>query len=378
MKRFASIPIFLLLVALISCSKGSTTEVPPVRPNPPVIPAEKDSVIPDPLGSNSNPRAEYPGYVLEWSDEFDGSSLDLSKWSYETGTGVNGDFGTGQLDRATDRPENVSIKTNVPNANGNVLTITTVNAFYMDRMYTSGRINTKEKAAFGPGYRIEARIRAKDVRYKGQGFAFWMMPAEKPDTLPHIMWPQGGEIDIMEYVGSIPRYNLGTVHYAWFWENNQYKDWNHGHKGGYYSYLNKQVPEVNPSYGDYPAPKGDQSAGSEAFHVYRIDWYNNRIEFAIDNNVYHIHYFNDGDAFDSGNKDGQDKDAKVTMGDKRILKSEYSNHFEEWSPFEHKFYMILSAGVGGKDNQTYGGAIVPEAKFPCETYIDWVRVYKRN
>jgi len=37
------------------------------------------------------------------NDEFTGSSLDISKWNYETGTGVNGDFGTGQLDYATNR-----------------------------------------------------------------------------------------------------------------------------------------------------------------------------------------------------------------------------------------------------------------------------------
>jgi hypothetical protein len=38
-------------------------------------------------------------------------------------------------------------------------------------------------------------------------------------------------------------------------------------------------------------------------------------------------------------------------------------------------YAILSAGVGGS-NTTYGGAVVPEAQFPCSVYIDWVRVYK--
>lgn len=376
MKRFPLLIPAFFAILIISCSKDPDTPpivVPPVTP-----PVQEDTFKVDPPGSASNPRPEYPGYILEWHDEFDGTSLDLSKWTYETGTGVNGDFGTGQLDRATDRTDNVSIKSGVPNANGNVLNITTIQAFFMDRNYTSGRINTKNKAAFGPGYRIEARVWAKDVRYKGQGFAFWMMPAEKPDTLPHIMWPQGGEIDIMEYVGAIPRYNLGTVHYAWFWENNQWKDWNHGHKGGYYSYNDKEVPDVNPSYGDYPVMKGDLSAGSEAFHVYRIDWYNDRIEFAIDNNIYHIHYFNDGAAFDNGQQDGQDEDRKLLLNTKRVLLSEYSNHFEEWFPFEHKFYMILSAGVGGKDNQTYGGAIVPEAKFPCNTYIDWVRVYKRN
>ena len=45
----------------------------------------------------------------------------------------------------------------------------------------------------------------------------------------------------------------------------------------------------------------------------------------------------------------QDKDGIKTIGGKRVMASEYSNHFAEWSPFEHKFYIILTAGVGGKD-----------------------------
>src|SRR4051812_27155343 len=43
--------------------------------------------------------------TLVWSDEFNGTALDLNTWNIETGTGINGDWGTGQLDRATDRPE---------------------------------------------------------------------------------------------------------------------------------------------------------------------------------------------------------------------------------------------------------------------------------
>jgi hypothetical protein len=45
---------------------------------------------------------------------------------------------------------------------------------------------------------------------------------------------------------------------------------------------------------------------------------------------------------------------------------------------ENNLYIILSAGVGGDDNRTYGGAIVPEAVFPCSVIIDWVRVYKKS
>ncbi|WP_418501646.1 hypothetical protein [Flagellimonas sp.] len=60
---------------------------------------------------------------------------------------------------------------------------------------------------------------------------------------------------------------------------------------------------------------------------------------------------------------------------RRVTVSEYSNHFDEWHPFEHRMFVILSAGVGGSDH-TYGGPIVPEAQFPTSVYIDWVRVYR--
>lgn len=309
---------------------------------------------------------------LVWSDEFNDGKLDLTKWSYETGTGIDGNWGTGQLDRATDRPENVSFQNDVPGAEGGCLVITTRSEKFMDRNYTSGRINTKDKGAWGPGHRIVARVHARDVKYQGQGFAFWMMPQEKPADRDFIMWPQGGEIDIMEYVGSIPYNNLATVHYAWEWQNNEYKDWNHGHLGGYYNYETRQVPDPpEPGYGNFPPPEGDLNAGSGGFHEYGLDWYQDRLEFFIDGEVYHIHYLNDGGAY---SLDGEDRLGIKIVDGKRVMVSEYSNHFDEWHPFEHKMYAILSAGVGGAD-RTYGGPIVPAAQFPCKVFIDWVRVY---
>ncbi|GAB2773884.1 glycoside hydrolase family 16 protein [Salinimicrobium soli] len=316
-----------------------------------------------------------PGEVgdLVWHDEFNQGQLDLTKWNYESGTGINGDWGTGQLDRATSRSENVSFENGIAGADGGCLVITTRKENYIDRNYTSGRINTSGKSSWGPGYRIVARVMPKGVRYQGQGFAFWMMPAEKPAGESHLMWPQGGEIDIMEYVGSIPYNNLGTVHYAWFWENNEYKDWNHGHLGAYYNYQDQQVPNpAEPGYGNFPPPSNAPYAGSASFHTYGIDWYHDRMEFFVDDNVYHIHYFKDGGAF---TEDGEDDMSVRTIDGKRVGVSEYSNHFEEWHPFEHKMFMILSAGVGGSD-YTYGGPIVPEAQFPAAVFIDWVRVYK--
>ena len=199
------------------------------------------------------------------------------------------------------------------------------------------------------------------------------MPDEIPQGYDYIMWPQGGEIDIMEYVGAIPYHNLGTVHYAWSWENNEYQDWNHGHLGAYYSYEYQEVPNPSePGYGNFPPEENDQNAGSTAFHEYGVDWYNNRLEFFVDDQIYHIHYFEDGSAY---SKDGEDQINIRNINGRRVGVSEYSNHFNQWRPFEHKMYAILSAGVGGA-NYTYGGPIIPEAEFPCSVYIDWVRVYE--
>ncbi len=355
----------VILLSFVACKKNKHSALAPVIPETPEV---------KPGGNNAT---VYPGYDLTWQDEFTATALDGQKWNYETGTGVNGDFGTGQLDRATNRIDNIAVQTGVKDADGGALAITTKREDFMDRHYTSGRINTQGKFACGPGYRVEARIWSRDVRYKGQGFAFWMMPAEIPAGQKYLMWPQGGEIDIMEYVGAIPNYNLGTVHYAWSWENNQYNDWNHGHKGAYFSYANKEEPQTKPSYGGWPITIDDKNSGSGGFHTYRIDWFTDRIEFSVDDQIYHINYFKDGTMLGQ-NADGEDQDMTKMVDGKRRMLSEYSHHFTEWHPFDHQFYIILSAGVGGNDNYSYGGKITPEAVFPCSTFVDWVRVYKRK
>jgi beta-glucanase (GH16 family) len=310
---------------------------------------------------------------LVWEDDFNSGQLDDGAWNIETGTGVNGDWGTGQVDRATGRTQNISFQNEVPGAENGCMVITTQKESYIDRNYTSGRINTAGKVSWGQGHRIVARVYPRDVRYQGQGFAFWMMPDEVPEGWDYIMWPQGGELDIMEYVGVMPYHNLGSVHYAWFWENNQWQSWNHGHQGYYYSYASNDVPEPEPSlYSEAPPAINDENAGCNAFHTYGIDWYNDRLEFFVDDHVYHIHYFNDGGAFLI---DGQDEAYIKELNSKNIGVSECSNHFAEWHPFEHQMYVILSAGVGGSSN-TYGGAIVSEAEFPCSVFVDWVRVYQ--
>src|ERR1035437_4389793 len=94
----------LVFLSVLSCKKSPTTATAPIVITPPPPPA--DTIANTPI----IPPIIYSGYSLLWNDEFNDAGIDGSKWNFETGTGVNGDFGTGQLDRATDRPENAKIQ----------------------------------------------------------------------------------------------------------------------------------------------------------------------------------------------------------------------------------------------------------------------------
>lgn len=150
------------------------------------------------------------GYKLVWSDEFNGTSLDQSKWSNETGN--NNGYGNSELEYYTARPQNCSV------ANG-VLTITALKQSYNGFNYTSARINTQNKFSFKYG-KIEARIK---LPYgKGVWPAFWMMG----DSFVSDGWPACGETDIMEMVGGSGKTPSGTalsdstVYGTAHWSNN--------------------------------------------------------------------------------------------------------------------------------------------------------------
>ena len=129
------------------------------------------------------PWCRWPNLRLGVGGQLQRRPIGFDRWNIETGTKRRlGD----KLDRA--RAENVTFDDNVPNAEDGCLVITTKDEFYIDRNYTSGRINTAGKASWGPNHRIVARVFPRDVKQKGQGFAFWMMPDEIPEGWDYIMW----------------------------------------------------------------------------------------------------------------------------------------------------------------------------------------------
>ena len=130
-----------------------------------------------------------PLYALVWSDEFDGTALDLSNWSYETGYGGNFGWGNDEWQLYTNSPNNISV------AGGN-LAISAQCASppacgKRDGTITSARINTLNKFAFKYG-KVEARL--KPPVGKGAWPAFWMLGA----NFPSVGWPNSGEIDVVE------------------------------------------------------------------------------------------------------------------------------------------------------------------------------------
>jgi len=140
-------------------------------------------------------RCEAQTWNLAWSDEFNGSSLDTSSWTFDTGgTG----WGNNELEYYTNRLQNAAIQ------DGNLLIIARQES-YGGRIYTAARLKTQGLKTFTYG-KIEARIKLPAAQ--GLWPAFWLLGKD----ITQVGWPQCGEIDIMEHINNAPDIN-GTMHW---------------------------------------------------------------------------------------------------------------------------------------------------------------------
>jgi beta-glucanase (GH16 family) len=138
---------------------------------------------------------------LIWSDDFNGLSLDGTKWVHQLGDGSNyypyqSGWGNGELQWY--EADNTAVE------NGNLV----IGAKYEGMKYTSSRIVTKDLFEFTYG-RIAARIK---LPYGDQGLwpCFWLMGS----NVDQAGWPACGEVDIMEMGGRDPDTVRCTVHYG--------------------------------------------------------------------------------------------------------------------------------------------------------------------
>lgn len=242
-------------------------------------------------------------YSLVWSDEFNGSTLDESVWSYNTG---GSGWGNNEKQYYTNREENIRVK------NG-MLEIEARKETYGNNEYTSARIFSKGKKEFKYG-RIEARI--KFPGGKGTWPAFWTLGGTGN-------WPNCGEIDIIEHIGSQDTRASFALHTAV----------KNGTKGNNWSSV---------KFFDTPL--------SEDFHVYGVEWAQEESE---GRDV--IRFFVDGVQY---------AEVWETIIDDN----------DTW-PFNRPNYIILNLAIGGNMGGTVDDAIFNTQRI---MYVDWVRVYQRH
>ena len=248
----------------------------------------------------ATPLPENKDYQFEstpvWSDEFDNNGApDPSKWNYDVGAGG---WGNNELQYYTN--DNNAV------VQDGKLSIEARKESKEGSSYTSARMISKGKGDFLYG-RFE--ISAKLPTGRGLWPAIWLLSSDNA----YGVWPNSGEIDIMEQVGFDPLNIHCTVH------NNVY----------------------NGARGNAKSSNSIVASATSDFHVYRVDWTPYSVKGFIDE-VQYFEYTNDGQGFTT------------------------------W-PYDKNFYLILNVAVGGN----WGGANgIDDSVFPGEMQIDYVRVYK--
>jgi beta-glucanase (GH16 family) len=275
------------------------------------------------------------GWAMVWSDEFEGGSIDRTKWGFDadcwgggndehqcyTKSARNAGIEDGKLviiarnERTTGPALPAHLRRNSATPDAEVA-----------RAFSSARLTTRGKASWRFG-KIEVRARLP----QGQGTwpAIWMLP-EKNRYGP---WAASGEIDILEAVNlGVPctkcpdgRENtiLGTLHFGGKLPDNRQKG------------VEVPFPEVLDGQ----------------FHTYAIEWYADRMTWHVDGRTYATR--NAGEWSTTGS---------AAPG----------------APFDQPFHLILNLAIGGKLAESRGLGGVQLDGYPKRMEVDWVRVWQKS
>ena len=239
-----------------------------------------------------------PGSLL-FADDFDGpagSRPNPAYWGHDVGRwGAT----AGELQYYTDRTRNARLN------GAGALKIIARRERYADAMYTSARLQTREKVSFQPPVRIDARIRVP----AGAGLltGFWTLGTD----LFTSGWPECGEIDIVEVKGDSPDVARFHTHSALL----SGEDFSLGT--------------------EWTAP----ASLAEGFHTYRIDWFDTRIDFYVDDVL-------------------------------RFTVARADMPVESWA-FSAPHYLTLNTAVGNE----WTGPPDTTTRWPAVMRVDWVRAW---
>lgn len=246
-------------------------------------------------------RKTDPQWELVWADEFNTDGRPDDKvWQYDIGDGcpICG-WGNNELQYYTDSLKNVRVE------NGHLI-IQAHKQYIGTKAYSSARIKSKNEWDVKYG---KVTIRLKNPSEKGTWPAAWMLPTDQE----YGRWPKSGEIDIMEHVGFDQDSIFGTVHT---------EAYNHM----------KATQKMGSLY---------LSNNENQFHEYSIEWFEEKIDFLVDGEIY----------FSFAKEDSQS---------------------EHW-PFDQNFHLIMNIAIGGNWGGKKG---ISENVDGQKMLVDYVRVYK--
>lgn len=248
---------------------------------------------------SKSPTKAPSNWELVCEDNFDVDGLpDQRYWKYEEGYIRNNEaqyYTKERLENARVENGTLVIEARNDNWNGHKITAASINT-YGNKSILYGRIEVKAKLPTGVGT-WPAIWMLGDVHREGTG------------------WPACGEIDIMENVGYEPDIIHANVHTKSY---NHVKGTNKGDK----------ITIENPFLD---------------FHVYAIDWFEDHIDFFVDDQKYFTF---------ENEKTGND----------------------EW-PFDKPHYLLINLAIGGGWGGQKG---IDDKIFPQKYYIDYVKVFKQK
>ncbi|MEE1024875.1 MAG: glycoside hydrolase family 16 protein [Acutalibacteraceae bacterium] len=258
--------------------------------------------------------------VLEWSDEFNGNSLDENVWDYQPET------------KHRNREDTLYTTNNARIEDGSLVLTAKIESkqcscdmteeehlkkysHSKNYKYTTSGTDTQNKKYFSKGL-IETRVKSPITA--GTWPAVWMCGIDPADGLPH--WPYTGEIDIFEYIGSAKTWQQSVLHY--------YPASQGGYENGY------DARKKLSTSSRYTLPSGNFGDG---YHVIGMMWTDTHIDFYVDDVVF----------------------KKIDIA---------GNDFYSFRDYE--FYFLITFPLGG----TMGGAI-DDSSLPQEFFVDYIRCY---
>jgi beta-glucanase (GH16 family) len=254
------------------------------------------SVYFDDLNLTQTAGAPQGNWNIIWSDEFNGASINRNTWTYDTGN--NDGWGNNELEDYTSSAQNSYV------SNG-FLHLVALRQSIDGFNYTSARMKTE--GLFSAEY---GRFEWRASLPAGAGFwpALWMLGA----NINNVGWPECGEIDVVENIGSALTNVQGSLHSG------------------------SDATQI------YTLPGGSVTN----LHNYLLEWTTNAISWYVDGVRY---------------------ETQTNWSD-----SAGSYPF----PFNQPFFIIMNIAVGGSFlGNPSTNTINADSTFPGQMLVDYVRLY---